>query len=186
MVATGTGRLSGERKMLVSELPERIVCYPDPRLRTACAPIEEFDDSVAALAERMLRIMKAGNGVGLAGPQVGVCRQIFVCNPTGRPEDDQVYINPELLDLVGTVEAEEGCLSLPEIHAMIHRARKCRIRAVNVHGEPFEREGEDLLARIWQHENDHLDGRLIIDRMDATDRIANKKQLAQLEAQFKG
>ena len=172
--------------MVFPELPERMVCYPDPRLREACAPIEDFDDSVAALAERMLQIMKTGDGVGLAGPQVGVCRRIFVCNPTGRPEDDRVYINPELLDLVGTVEAEEGCLSLPEIRAVIHRARKGRIRAVDVNGEPFEHDGQDLIARIWQHENDHLGGRLIIDRMDATDRIANKKQLAYLEAQFKG
>lgn len=172
--------------MLFSELPERVVYYPDPRLRKACALIENFDDSVAALAERMLQIMRAGNGVGLAGPQVGVCRQIFVCNPTGLPEDDHIYVNPELLDLVGTVEAEEGCLSLPEIRAMVHRARKCRIRAVDVNGDPFEQDGQDLIARIWQHENDHLGGRLIIDRMDATDRIANKKQLANLEAQFKG
>ncbi|NLX13594.1 MAG: peptide deformylase [Phycisphaerales bacterium] len=172
--------------MQYPELSEEIVCYPDQRLRTPCAPIEDFDDSVAALSERMLAIMKSGNGVGLAGPQVGVCRRIFVCNPTGRPEDDRVYINPELHDLVGAVEAEEGCLSLPEIRAVVHRARKCRIQAVDVNGQPVEQVGQDLIARIWQHEIDHLGGRLIIDRMDATDRIANKKLLAQLEAQFKG
>ncbi len=171
--------------MLFDPLPESIVCYPDPVLREKCAPIEEFDDSVAALAQRMLEIMKAGRGVGLAGPQVGLAYRIFVCNPTGQPEDDYVYINPELSDLSGAAELEEGCLSLPQVQVLKQRARRCRIRAFNAAGEPIELEGQDLIARIWQHETDHLDGVLIIDRMGPTDRIANKKILAQLEADFR-
>lgn len=167
------------------DMPSRIVEYPDPRLRQTCEPFAEFDESVAALAERMLELMREGNGVGLAGPQVGVCRRIFVCNATGRPEDNMVFINPELSDLVGRVEGDEGCLSLPDIQAVITRARRCRIRAQDVTGQAFELEGEDLLARIWQHESDHLDGRLILDRMDSTDRIANRKKVAQLEADYK-
>ena len=171
--------------MLIETLPDSVVRYPDPRLRQRCEPIETFDASVSALVDRMLEIMKEGDGVGLAGPQVGICRRLFVANPTGEPEDARVFINPELSDLTGSIEAEEGCLSLPEIHCLRRRARRCRIRARDATGQPFEIEGEDLLARICQHENDHLDGRLIIDRMDATDRIANKKQIAWLEAEFK-
>lgn len=171
--------------MVVDTLPIEIIKYPDPRLRRKSALIEEFDDSVAGLAQRMLELMHAGRGVGLAAPQVGISRRIIVCNPTGQPEDDLVLVNPVLSDLVGAVEAEEGCLSVPEILVKIRRGRKCRIDACDVQGNPFAMEGEDLLARIWQHEIDHLDGRLIIDRMNETDKIAYKKRLADLEGEFR-
>jgi peptide deformylase len=173
-----------EWRMAVDHLPSRIIKYPDPRLRRVCEPITEFDERTAGLAQRMLELMKDGNGVGLAGPQTGLCLRIFVANPTGEPADAQVFINPEILDLTGTVEAEEGCLSLPDIRVNIRRARRCRIWAQDVTGRPFEMEGEDLIARIWQHETDHLDGKLIIDRMDATDRIANRKKIAELEEAY--
>lgn len=171
--------------MLVKALPTRIVRYPDPRLRRKCEPIETFDESLAALAMRMLELMRSKQGVGLAAPQVGVSRLLFVCNPTGRPEDDAVYVNPRLSDLVGAIECEEGCLSLPDVKAVIRRARKCRIQAVDLAGRPIDRVGEDLVARIWQHEMDHLEGRLIVDRMNGTDQIANKRVLAELEADYR-
>lgn len=171
--------------MPVETLPSQIVHYPDPRLRKKCVSIEQFDHSVAALAERMLQIMHEGRGVGLAGPQVGVCRRIFTCNPTGEPEDDLVLINPELSDLTGAAEAEEGCLSIPDVLVTVRRAQRCCLRAFDVHGQPIELQAEDLLARIFQHETDHLDGRLIIDMMNGTDRIANKKRLAELEARYR-
>jgi peptide deformylase len=176
--------MTPESLMSVDSLPTRIIKYPDPRLREGCAPIQEFDERTAALAERMLELMREGDGVGLAGPQTGVCLRIFAANPTGAPEDSQVFVNPELLDLTGSVEGEEGCLSLPDIRVNVRRARLCRIRARDVTGKWFEMQGEGLIARIWQHETDHLDGRLIIDRMDATDRIANRKMIAQLEADY--
>lgn len=166
-------------------LPSRIIKYPDPRLRETCAPVTEFDDELAALADRLLQLMREGNGVGLAAPQTGVCRRLFVCNPTGEPGDDCVVINPEFLELTGKVEAEEGCLSLPDIRVVMRRARRCRIRYQDVTGKAIECEAEGLLARIWQHETDHLDGRLIIDRMDDTDRIANRKKIVQLESDYK-
>ena len=169
---------------MAGELPTRIIKYPDPRLRQVCAPVTEFDEQLAAMVDRLVELMRAGNGVGLAAPQTGVCRRILVCNPTGEEKDILVLINPELLDLSGQVESEEGCLSLPDIRVMIHRARRCRVRAQDVTGKPFEMEGEDLLARIWQHENDHLDGKLIIDWMDSTDRIANRKKIADLEVDY--
>jgi len=164
----------------------KIVRYPDPRLREKCASIQDFDGSLASLAEQMLEIMKGNNGVGLAGPQFGVTKRIFVCNPTGRPEDDHVYINPILSDLSGSEESEEGCLSLPDVRVNVRRAKHCKICAQDITGKPLEEEAEGLLARIWQHETDHLEGTLIIDRMNSTDRIANKRVLTQLEAEFGG
>ena len=144
----------GGSQMVIDVLPTTILHYPEPCLRQSCQPFDVIDDSVAALAHRMLEIMHAGHGVGLAGPQVGVTRKIFVCNPTGQPDDDMIFINPELSDLTGAVEAEEGCLSCPDVTVAVRRARRCRIQAVDLAGQPIEMEAEDLLARIWQHECD--------------------------------
>lgn len=163
----------------------RIITYPDPRLWKICAPIERFDDRVAALADRMLELMHAANGIGLAGPQVGLLLRIFVCNVTGEEQDDMIFVNPELADLEGRVEGEEGCLSIPEVTVTLERARSCTIKARDPAGRPVERAGVDLLARCWQHECDHLEGRLITDRMSEADRIANRRALKELEARFK-
>jgi len=164
--------------MLVETLPKSIIRYPDPRLRRKCEPVTVFDDSLNALVERMFEIMGRDRGVGLAAPQVGVSRLLFVCNPTGNPQDNLVYINPELSDLVGAVESEEGCLSFPDVKAAIRRAKRCRIQAVDLAGNPIDHTGEGLIARIWQHEMDHLEG-------NDTDKIANKRILADLEAEYR-
>lgn len=171
--------------MAERKLPTCIIHYPDPRLREKCAPVEAFDEPLAELAGRMLELMHEHRGVGLAGPQVGVCRRVFVCNPSGEPGDDRVYVNPELSDLVGSVEAEEGCLSIPEVRVIVRRARQCKLKARDLKGQPVEVGASDLIARIFQHETDHLNGRLIVDRMDATDKLVNKKQIAQLESDYK-
>lgn len=163
----------------------RIVRYPDPILRKVCKPVEHFDDTIVRLAQRMLELMRAGKGIGLAAPQVGVTLRLLVCNPTGEPPDDMVCINPELTDLTGAEEREEGCLSLPDVSVQIRRATHARIRACDAHGKPYQRDGDDLLARVWQHENDHLDGRLIVDYMSEASRIANRRILKQLQAEFK-
>ncbi len=170
---------------MADPLPSKIILYPDPCLRAKCAPVEQFDDHLAALAQRMLELMKTHRGVGLAGPQVGILRRIFVCSPTGEPGDDHVYVNPELSNLAGSEEGEEGCLSLPEVQVLVRRGRTCTLEARDVTGQPIEETGQNLLARIWQHETDHLDGTLIIDRMNPTDKIANKKLLTQLEADYR-
>jgi len=161
-----------------------IIKYPDPRLRQPCRTIERFDSSLTNLAGRMLTLMREGGGVGLAAPQLGLTVRLFVCNATGEPEDDEVYVNPVLDELSGGVEAEEGCLCLPGVVGPITRAQECVIRAVDLQGNPVERPGEELEARIWQHETDHLDGRLIIDRMSPAAKIANRRALKHLEQQF--
>jgi peptide deformylase len=162
-----------------------VIHYPDPRLRKTCKPITRFDDDLAAFVERMLELMHAGKGVGLAAPQVGVLKRMFVMNHTGDPKDDKVLINPEIRDMHGSREAEEGCLSLPEVYAHVRRASRCRIVAQDVNGDPIDMEGEDLLCRIWQHETDHLNGVLILDRMGPSERVATKKRLKELETDYK-
>src|SRR5882724_10561944 len=106
-----------------------ILRYPDPRLRQVAKPVELFDERLAALVARMFQLMREHRGVGLAAPQVGIGERLFVMNPTGKPEDDRVYINPELFDIADTEEGEEGCLSLPEINAMINRGKTVRVVA---------------------------------------------------------
>ena len=162
-----------------------VIHYPDPRLRKPCEPVTKFDDNLAAFARRMLELMHTGRGVGLAAPQVGVLKRMFVMNHSGDPKDDRVLINPEIRDMHGSREAEEGCLSLPEIYAHIRRAARCRIVAQDVNGDPIDVEGEDLLCRIWQHETDHLNGVLILDRMGPSERVASKKRVKELEAEYK-
>ena len=174
------------RCLMLNIVPEQltIVKYPDPVLRKVCAEIDRFDGQLAAVAERMLDLMIRGQGVGLAAPQVGLLVRMFVCNPTGEPSDNAVYINPVLDDLEGTAEAEEGCLCLPGVIAPIKRAQRCVIRARNLDGVEIVESDEDLIARIWQHETDHLDGRLIVDRMGPAATLANRRSLKQLEDDY--
>lgn len=162
----------------------RIIHYPDPRLRKISSAVTKFDGELAALVDRMFELMESGKGVGLAAPQVGVNRRLLVLNETGQPDGKRVFVNPAIHEPHGSVEAEEGCLSLPAINVQIRRAQRCRVTAQDLQGHPFELEAENLLARILQHEIDHLNGVLLIDRMGPTDRIATRRTLKALEAQF--
>lgn len=162
----------------------RIVCYPDPVLKKTAAKVDEFGPQVDALARRMLELMRQAEGVGLAAPQVGLGRRLFVCNVTGEPKDDQIFVNPRFLELSGAEEKAEGCLSIPGASVTTRRATHAIIEAFTPTGERFERAGEGLLARAWQHEVDHLDGRLIIDSMSSTDEIANRRAIKQLRDDY--
>lgn len=161
-----------------------IIHYPDPRLKKRAIEIDRFDDDLAALAGRMLELMKDARGVGLAAPQVGLPLRLFVMNATGRADDDLVFVNPRLSAQQGNADDEEGCLSIPDVRVQVRRAVRCRIDAQDVRGEPIAFEGEDLVSRVWQHETDHLNGVLIIDRMSASDRIATRRTLRELEAKW--
>ena len=170
----------------MSVKPEQlqIRIYPDPVLREPTHPVEQVDDQVRAVAARMLELMHEVRGVGLAAPQVGLSWRLFVANPTGEPGDDRVYINPRLDEPGRQTEArDEGCLSIPGITAEVTRPTTVRVRARNLDNEPVELQAEGMLARIVQHEHDHLDGVLIIDRMTPMDRMANKRALRDLETQ---
>jgi len=161
-----------------------IVHYPHPVLRKRCEPVAVFDEQLAEVVARMQELMGEARGVGLAAPQVNLAIRLFVMNATGEPEDMRVYVNPSIRDPHGSVEAEEGCLSLPGVHVSVRRAQRCRIVAQDLKGNPIEEEATDLVARIWQHETDHLNGTLILDRMGPSDRMATRRTLRALEAAY--
>jgi peptide deformylase len=155
--------------------------YPDPRLRQPCTRVEEFDDRLRALVARMFSVMYEHNGVGLAAPQVGVGLCVFIANAAHEPAGERVYINPQLISNEGSQDGEEGCLSFPGIYCHIKRAAVTVIRAQDLEGNVFEERGEDLLARAFQHEYDHLQGRLLVDRMSPVARMAHRRALKSLE-----
>ncbi|MFG0252616.1 MAG: peptide deformylase [Phycisphaerales bacterium JB038] len=163
-----------------------IVFYPHPALRQKAVEIGNIDAKVRAVAARMLELMHEANGIGLAAPQVDLGWRLFVANVPDQTDGDRVYINPVLCEANGPSEVmEEGCLSLPGIHGDIRRSYQITIKALDLQGRPFTERADDLLARCWQHEVDHLDGRLIIDRMGQMDRLGNRKKLKELEVDYK-
>jgi len=159
--------------------------YPDPVLRQTAKPIANIDSRIATLAELMADIMVKSSGIGLAAPQIGLPLRMFVFSLTGKPEDVEVVINPELSNLQGTSEIEEGCLSLPGIRAKVRRPAACTVTALNLDGNQFVTDAVDLAATVIQHESDHLDGTLFIDRLNAIARLSCRKAIKQLERDFK-
>lgn len=162
----------------------KIIHYPDPRLRKVSVDVRKFDESLTALAARMFELMREAKGVGLAAPQVGKNIRLFIANPTGKPEDDRVYVNPVVSDAEGEEASQEGCLSLPNITVDVSRPTTARICARDLSGNPIDQTESGYLARIWQHELDHLNGVLIIDRMGPTAKMENRKTLKELEDKY--
>lgn len=162
----------------------RIILYPDPILRRVCDPIETVNGDIRKLAEQMLSLMHQARGVGLASSQVGVPVRLFVCNPSGNEGDDRVYINPRLSVCAGAEEHEEGCLSIPNVTVTMRRATRVVLEALDLNSDSVRREATNLEARIFQHEIDHLNGRLILDAMSATDEIANRRAVRKLESDY--
>ena len=155
--------------------------YPTPVLLTRAQPVEVFDDELRVLAKRMVEIMVESHG-----PQAGVNLRIFVASIDGTAENAKVYINPSI-QVDGPIEAiEEGCLSLPGISGKIKRYAQCTITAQDLDGNEFTETGEGLQARIYQHEYDHLEGRMIKDRLGAGAKLRAKRRLKQLEAEYEG
>ena len=163
----------------------KIIHYPDPRLKKVSVDVSHFGDDLRSLADRMLVLMRQAKGVGLAAPQVGVNQKLFVMNHSGEEGDDRIYVNPRLTLLDGETVAEEGCLSLPEIHIDVIRADKVHIEAQTLDGEPITLERDGFEARVWQHEVDHLLGVMLTDRMSFTDKMKHRKRLKSLEAKLK-
>lgn len=161
-----------------------IIKYPDPRLRGPCVAVDTVDDDLQRLVEKMFELMFAARGVGLAAAQVGVCVQLFVSSPTVSDDDRHVYLSPEIISAEGSQVEEEGCLSLPGILSKIKRAKTVTIRATGLDGQVFEQTGEDLVARVFQHEMDHIEGRLLLDRMGTVAKLTNRQTLKELENDF--
>lgn len=163
----------------------RIVEYPDPVLKKRCATVTAFDDNLRSLAKRMIELMHEAKGVGLAAPQVGVSVRLFVFNPTVEPGKDVAIVNPKFVEAEGAEEQGEGCLSLPGVTVTMRRATRVVLDGLDLDGRPMRLQAEGLPARIWQHEVDHLDGKLIIDQMSTADEIANRRAIKQMLAAYK-
>jgi peptide deformylase len=136
----------------------------DPVLREPARPVERFDRTLRRLVEDMFETMYAAPGVGLAAPQVGVSLRFFVYDD-GRTTGRRFLANPEILEAEGEETHDEGCLSIPGPYYPTTRALRVRVRGLDLAGRPVEVAGEGLVARILQHETDHLDGVLFIDRL---------------------
>ena len=163
----------------------KIIHWPDPRLKKISKPVDAFEPALKELAARMFELMREAKGVGLAAPQVGLNIRLFVMNPSGEPQDDRVYVNPVLSDGEGEEEDEEGCLSLPEIHAKIVRFKKMKMSARDLDGNAIEESADGFVARVWQHEFDHLNGTLLTDRMGAVAKMAARRTLKELEDKYR-
>ena len=145
-----------------------ILHYPDKRLRIPGERVTDFGPELQTLVDDMAETMYAAPGVGLAATQIGVAQRVFIVDvATGddEPSDLRVFINPEILERNGEVAWEEGCLSFPGVHEEIDRAERVKVRAQDRHGQTFELEADGLLAVAIQHENDHLEGKLMVDHL---------------------
>ena len=141
----------------------------DPVLREPCREVEVFDRQLRALSRDMLETMYEAPGVGLAAPQVGLSLRFFVYDAE-KGSGAGAVANPTIVETEGELDEEEGCLSIPELWAPAARARRVRLHGFDLRGKAVELEGEDLLARIFQHETDHLNGMLFIDRLTGEER----------------
>jgi peptide deformylase len=160
-----------------------VVKYPDPVLSKPAAPMTNFDAALKKLVAEMFASMYAAQGIGLAAPQIGLSKRLTVIDVSFQknPEEKIVLINPEIIDQEGKQFEEEGCLSLPDIREKVHRAARVTVRAQNERGEWFEREGDELLARAFQHEIDHLNGVLFIDRISRLKRELALRKIRKMQ-----
>jgi peptide deformylase len=152
----------------------RVTKHGERVLKTACPVVDyaAIKPELGSLLKNMWATMNAARGVGLAAPQIGLSLRLAVIDvrPEGRPQR-LVLINPELISTEGDVKEEEGCLSIPGVYAKLKRFSKATVRALDENGEPWEMTGEGLLARAFQHEIDHLDGKLFVDRLPFEERL---------------
>jgi peptide deformylase len=160
-----------------------IVKYGDPVLEHEAETVKDFDTpELHKLIEDMFESMYAAKGVGLAAPQIGISRKITVIDTSNgeNPDDKLVLINPEILHVEGKQVGEEGCLSIPGFREQVRRGKRVTVRAQNIRGETFERTGEDLLARAFLHETDHLYGRLYISHISVLKRDLIRRKVRKL------
>jgi peptide deformylase len=159
-----------------------IVKFGDPVLEKPAETVTVFDDALRKLVEDMFESMYAAHGVGLAAPQIGISKRLVVIDVTFKedPNAKLVLVNPEIVHLEGKQSGQEGCLSIPEFREQVTRAKCATIRAQDAEGQWYEKEGEDLLARAFQHETDHLNGRLYISHISALKRDLMKRKIRKL------
>jgi peptide deformylase len=159
-----------------------IVKYGNPVLEKQAAPVTVFDEELQKLVDDMFESMYAAHGVGLAAPQIGISKRLAVIDTTFKEDPDAklVLANPEIIHTEGRHTQNEGCLSIPEFRESVTRPRKVTVRAQDVKGNFFEKTGEELLARAFLHETDHLNGKLYISHISALKRDLMKRKIRKL------
>jgi peptide deformylase len=165
----------------------KIVQYPHPSLRLKADPVTQITKELHLQVGGMLELMYQNEGLGLAAPQVDANNRVLVMNFSGDPEQKEheyVAINPVIIEAKGTIEDREGCLSFPNLFAKVRRAKQVKVQAYNLKGELIEMTATDLPARVWQHEIDHLDGILFIDKMGMLGRLNSRKAIQEFIEDF--
>ena len=159
-----------------------IVKYGNPVLEKQAAPVTVFDEELQKLVDDMFESMYAAHGVGLAAPQIGISKRLAVTDTTFKEDPDAklVLANPEIIHTEGRHTQNEGCLSIPDFRESVTRPRKVTVRAQDVKGNFFEKTGEELLARAFLHETDHLNGKLYISHISALKRDLMKRKIRKL------
>jgi peptide deformylase len=159
-----------------------IVKLGEPVLEKPAEAVTEFDEGLKKLVEDMFESMYEAHGVGLAAPQIGIGKRIAVIDVTFKedPKAKLVLVNPEIVHTEGRITSQEGCLSIPDFREKVTRAREVTVKAQDVHGKWFEHTGEDLLARAFLHETDHLNGKLYISHVSALKRDLIKRKVKKL------
>lgn len=160
----------------MSNLP--ILLYPDPRLHTVAKPVVRVDEEIRQLIKDMAETMYAAPGVGLAATQVDVHLRIIVVDTSVTRDELRAFINPEIIEATGDADLEEGCLSVPGIYEKTPRAQNIRVRALGADGEPFELAAEGLQAVCIQHEMDHLDGKVFVEKLS---RLKRQRILSKIK-----
>ncbi|WP_434526180.1 peptide deformylase [Photorhabdus asymbiotica] len=161
----------------------QILHYPDERLRTIATPVEKVDAKIQSIVDDMFETMYAEDGIGLAATQVDIHQRIIVIDVSDTRNERLVLINPELLEKNGKTGIEEGCLSIPEQRALVSRAEKVKIRALDYNGQSFELQADGLLAICIQHEMDHLIGKLFVDYLSPLKRQRIRQKVEKLYKQ---
>jgi peptide deformylase len=162
--------------------------YPDPILKTKAEAFSlPLPENMEAVGQKMLDIMNEHQGIGLAGPQAGLSLRVIVFDLSEDRNEPHILINPEIVYASkDKVKEEEGCLSFPEIHGYVIRHEKVKVTGYNVKGEAVEYEGEGLMAAMFQHEIDHLDGIAFVDRLGTTGKMKAKNMLEALRESYAG
>jgi len=163
----------------------RILRYPDVHLREHAARLKEINTFLQEMTERMAELVREAKGVGLAATQVGWPFRFVVMNPAPDAQKVETFINPVIVSKRGKLFEEEGCLSVPGVFARVRRAEVVVVRATLPNGEPFETEATGLLARAWQHEMDHLEGTLFVDRLNPAAKIVIEPKLEEMEQEYR-
>jgi peptide deformylase len=166
----------------------KVVHYPHPALRHPGKSVMTIDKGLRLQIGQMMDCMYEAKGLGLAAPQVALPFQLLVMNITGDPnqkEREEVYINPVIVERKGSVDDEEGCLSFPGLFQKVRRAKTIKIRTYDLKGQAIEKVVSDLEARAWQHEIDHLNGVLFIDKMSMLGKFASRGAIKEFELEFR-